>query len=294
MSAARPLRDFAGPLRGLPAGRAASLHGAIANSILEGWAPTVVDVERLAAMADGAVPLGRYVDEAVERALAAATELGTPDCVDHPAGFPDTVYPDTRVLRNRFGIRDPEALRQLEFEVGTAQEFGIETGLTTLPETFDGGHLSLIHRTLFGVLYPWAGVFRKYDMALGHTTFHSNWIGRYLGDAAKMLNHRLPHQPIELLGEKRDRQHYARQAAEAYAYLNCAHPFREGNGRSSKTLLQVLAAKAGYRLDYSAVTKKQWDTASRRSAPDFGHYRPDAHPLFAVFTAITGPLHVGV
>jgi cell filamentation protein len=292
MAAARPFRDIAGPLAGLLPERAASLHGAIANSVLEGWAPRVLDAERLAALADGAVSLAQFVDAAVERALAAAAELGSPDCIDEPHGFPDTVYPGTRVLRNRFGIRDADALRQLEFEVGTAQEFCIEAGITALPETFDGGHLVQIHRTLFGSLYPWAGVFRSYDMALGHTTFHSNWIGRYLGDAAKMLNHRLPHQPIELLGEQKDRQHYALQAAEAYAYLNCAHPFREGNGRTSKTLLQVLATKAGYRLDFSAVTKKQWDTASRRSAPDYGHYRPDAHPLFSVFTAITGPLRV--
>lgn len=290
MSAARPLRDIAGPLRNLVPERAVSLHGAIANSVLEGWEPRLQDIERLAAMADGAVTLARYVEAAIERALASAAAVGAPDCVDVPVGFPDTVYPETRVLRNRFGIRDAQALRQLEFEVGTAQEFGIETGLTELAQTFDGGHLAAIHRTLFGTVYPWAGVFRKYDMALGHTTFHAHWISRYLGDAATMLNHRLPHQPIELMGPQRDRQHYARQAAEAYAYLNCAHPFREGNGRSSKTLLQVLAAKAGYRFDYSGVSKKQWDTASRRSAPDYGHYRPDAHPLFSVFTTITAPL----
>ncbi|WP_019201276.1 Fic family protein [Tsukamurella sp. 1534] len=289
---ADPLSACAGPLSGLEPERAGVLRAAIANSVLEGWAPTAADAERLAEVADGAVPLASYLDGAVERALAAATEVGSPDCEDAPRGFPDTLYPGTGVLRNRFGIRDADALRQLEFEIGTAQELGIETGTVALPPTYDGAHLRSIHRALFGTLYPWAGEFRRYDMALRDNTFHSYWIERYLEDAAHLLRNRLPHQHVALLGETKDRKVYAYQAAEAYAYLNCAHPFREGNGRSSKTLLQLLAAKAGYRLDFAAVSKRQWDTASHRSAPEHGHYRPDAHPLFSVFTAITTPLAV--
>lgn len=256
------------------------LRGAIANSALEGWEPTRLDVDRLVAVADGAVSPERYIDDAITRARRSATEIGAPDCVDVPSDFPETVYPGTRTLRNRFGIRDARALRQLEFEVGTAQQVGVETGLIAVPATFDGDHLVAIHRALFGAIYPWAGVFRRYDMDLRHQTFRAAWIERYLGDAAGILR-----KPARHL----DRRGYAHHLAEAYAYLNCAHPFREGNGRSSKTLLQLLAARHGYRLDFAAVTKKQWDGASRRSAPDYGHYRPDAHALFRVFTAITEP-----
>lgn len=271
------------------------LRGAIANSVLEGWEPTPLDVERLGTLADGApsrAALAAYLDSAIARALGEASEIGPPDCVDVPEGFPDTLYPGTRILRNRFGIRDAAVLRQLEFEVGTAQEYGIETGVILLPQTYDGAHLVAIHRALFGTIYPWAGEFRRYDMALRHNTFHSTWIERYLHDATRILQHRLPHHPMSIIGEHRDRKLYCHHAAEAYAYLNCAHPFRDGNGRSSKTLLQLLAAKAGYRLDFSAITKKQWDTASRRSAPDYGHYRPDAHALFGVFRTITTPASI--
>nr|WP_269451165.1 Fic family protein [Tsukamurella pseudospumae] len=134
---------------------------------------------------------------------------------------------------------------------------------------------------------PWAGVLRRYDMGLRHQTFSAALIDRYLADATRILQNRLPHEPVRLLGEERDRRVYSHHAAEAYAYLNCAHPFREGNGRAAKTLLQLLATRAGYRLDYGAVTKKRWDGASRQSAPDQGHYRPDAHALFRVFATIT-------
>lgn len=259
--------------------RAEVLRGAIANSVLEGWAPTRLDVDRLAAVADGAVPLEQYVADSVERALAAA-EIGPPDVIAVPEQFPDTLYPDTRVLRNHLGIRDAAVLRQLEFEVGTARQVGVETGHIDVPRTFDGVQLIAVHRALFGDLYPWAGVFRRYDMDLRHQTFRASWIERYLHDASAVL-----HRPVDRLSPRS----YAHHLAEAYAYLNCAHPFREGNGRSSKTLLRMLAAQHGYRLDFAAVTKKQWDRASRLSAPDYGHYRPDAHALFKVFDAITAP-----
>ena len=262
------------------------LGGAIANSVLEGWTPTPLDVDRLRAVSDGA-GLARYVDDAIARAMGTSSEVGPPDLIDVPREFTDTFYPGTRILRNRFGIRDADVLRQLEFEVGTAQQIGIETGAIDIPETFDGVQLVAIHRALFGAIYPWAGVLRRYDMGLRHQTFSAALIDRYLADATRILQNRLPHEPVRLLGEERDRRVYSHHAAEAYAYLNCAHPFREGNGRAAKTLLQLLATRAGYRLDYGAVTKKRWDGASRQSAPDQGHYRPDAHALFRVFATIT-------
>ncbi|WP_415678369.1 Fic family protein [Tsukamurella hominis] len=263
----------------------ATVMGAIANSVLEGWAPTPLDTERLLALADGAVTLDEYVAAAIDRALAGA-DIGPPDCIDVPLDFPDTFYPGTRILRNRFGIRDPHVLRQLEFEVGAAQQYGIETGLVAVPATFDGAHLVAIHRALFGAIYPWAGVFRRYDMGLRDQTFGAALIERYLADATVILQ--LPHQPFaQAAPGESARRAYAHRAATAYAYLNCAHPFREGNGRAAKTLLQLVAARAGYRFDYAAVTKKMWDGASRRSAPDPGHYRPDAHALYRVFEAIT-------
>ncbi|KXP12284.1 hypothetical protein AXK57_18410 [Tsukamurella pulmonis] len=267
--------------------RAEVLRGAIANSVLEGWTPTPLDVARLTAVADGDVGLDDYVAAAIERARNAAVSIGAPDCVEVPAEFTDTVYPGTRVLRNLLGIRDRQVLRQLEFEVGTARQFGIETGLVAVPATFDGAHLVAIHRTLFGALYSWAGVHRGYDMGLRDQTFGAALIERYLADATVILQ--LPHEAFASVAapRERDRRAYAHRAATAYAYLNCAHPFRDGNGRAAKTLLQLMAARAGYRFDYAAVTKKQWDGASRQSAPDLGHYRPDAHALFRVFEHLT-------
>lgn len=264
------------------------MAGAIANSVLEGWAPTPLDTKRLLALADGAVTLDDYVAGAIDRSLASA-EIGPPDCIDVPLDFSDTCYPGTRILRNRFGIRDPYVLRQLEFEIGAAQQYGIETGLLAVPATFDAAHLVAIHRALFGAIYPWAGEFRRYDMGLRDQTFGAALIERYLDDATVILQ--LPHQPFAQAASPSDRARraYAHRAATAYAYLNCAHPFREGNGRAAKTLLQLVAARAGYRFDFSAVTKAQWDGSSRRSAPDSGHYRPDTHALYRVFEAITVP-----
>ncbi|MFC7755434.1 Fic family protein [Tsukamurella soli] len=130
---------------------------------------------------------------------------------------------------------------------------------------------------------------RRYDMALGHNAFYADQIDRYLADAARLLHRRLPHGHRRRRGRQLDRLHFARLAAETYAYLNCAHPFREGNGRTAKTLLQLAAAEVGYRLNFEIVSKAQWDTASRLSAPEHGRYRPAAERLYPVFMSITAP-----
>ncbi len=275
------------PFARLDRERAHRLRGAVANAALEGWRPEPAALQRLCTLAEGIVDIDTFISEAVDRALAAATEVGPPDAVETPQSFPDTVYPGTRVLRNRFGIRDGAALTQLEFEVGTAQGYRIEMGLADIPATYDGPHLAAIHRTLFGAVYPWAGAYRKYDMGLGHSAFHADRIERYLDDAHRLLHRRLPHGRFRRRGQRLDRLHYARLAAEAYAYLNCAHPFREGNGRASKTLLQLASGEIGYRLNFDVITKAQWDNASRLSSPDHGRYRPSSEYLFQVFTAIT-------
>jgi cell filamentation protein len=299
------MTDPADPFGRLGRSEADALRSAVGNAMLEGWTPSPLDIARLTEVAAGETTAEAYIEAAVERALNAAHELGAPDCIDVPASFPDTMYPGTQILRNRFGIRDPDALRQLEFETGTVRCYLIDQGVFPIPETFDGAHLVAIHRAIMGVVYPWAGAFRRYDMAMRQTAFHSVWIERYLADASRllhqavairppnMLSRRLPHLP----GRRRQpstRVEWIPVAAEIYAYLNCAHPFREGNGRSSKTLLQLASRRLGFGLDFSRVSKQVWDNASARSAPDWGHYRPDSHMLRPVFTSIvTEPTSTG-
>ena len=48
---------------------------------------------------------------------------------------------------------------------------------------------------------------------------------------------------------------------------NHTHPFPEGNGRNTQTLLSQLARDAGYELRFANIDKRSWDMAVARSMP---------------------------
>ena len=56
---------------------------------------------------------------------------------------------------------------------------------------------------------------------------------------------------------------FAARAAEHVNEINAAHPFIEGNGRTQRTWLRLLADIAGYRLTLASADRAAWYDASR-------------------------------
>ena len=83
---------------------------------------------------------------------------------------------------------------------------------------------------------------------------------------------------------------------KVYVMANHTHPFPEGNGRSTQTLLSQLARDAGYELRFSNIDKRSWDMAAARSMPQVNAREPllsrpaDAKLIHAAFKAIVVPL----
>lgn len=67
----------------------------------------------------------------------------------------------------------------------------------------------------------------------------------------------------------------------AWATLNLAHPFREGNGRTTRLFLDSLAARNGRRLDWAAVDVEENIDVSRSS------YVGDPYPMVELLERIT-------
>jgi cell filamentation protein len=67
-----------------------------------------------------------------------------------------------------------------------------------------------------------------------------------------------------------------------FAYLNQAHPFREGNGRTSKVFMEEVAEQSRFTLDFSRVAPDQWNQASMLSRPDLLAYEPVPNSLVPV------------
>lgn len=193
--------------------------------------------------------------------------------------------PDDGTLRNLFAERDPGVLHRLE-HVETAERYReLAAGEVHIERTYDAAHLRAIHRHLFGDVYVWAGQFRTVNLRKGigrdFADVHAGEIERYLDDVSRLV--------LDTRWPDLDRPMFIERACVVFAYLNQAHPFREGNGRTSKLFMAHVAELSAFRFDYARVTPDEWNRASMLSAPDLYAYEPVPASLLPVFEAITQP-----
>ncbi len=104
-----------------------------------------------------------------------------------------------------------------------------------------------IHKFLFQDVYSWAGECRKVEISKGGRQFlpmHSfiqafSYIDRLLSDYNTIDN--------------MDKVGIARKLAEILDNVNFLHPFREGNGRTQREFIRLLARQKGYALDLNPL-----------------------------------------
>lgn len=154
------------------------------------------------------------------------------------------------ILDNKLGITDPAELSRQEERISKirAKEM-FETGyLNTLkPGTFET--LKKIHKYLFVEIYEFAGNLRKVNIAKGNFRFIPL---TYLEEAIINIE-KMPQSTYEEIIEK-------------YVEMNIAHPFREGNGRSTRIWLDLILKKEPKLVvDWSKVDKTDYLLAMERS-----------------------------
>lgn len=177
-------------------------------------------------------------------------------------------YPGTETLINRFDIRDPDRLDEIErLMVARRIMQGTPAG------GFDLAHLQAIHHHLFQDVYDWAGQVRTVEIAKGETHFlpcrfiERGMVGLHQRLRTDRYLQGLP--AADFIGE----------AARVIGDINHAHPFREGNGRTQLLYLEQLAEQAGHPLDLTRLHRDQWIEAS--IASNFG----DLHPMQSAIDA---------
>ncbi|MBR6505199.1 MAG: Fic family protein [Clostridia bacterium] len=154
------------------------------------------------------------------------------------------------ILENKLNITDQAELAREEERISKlrAKEM-FETGyLNTLePGTFKS--LQEIHKYLFEEIYEFAGNLRKVNIAKGNFRFTPI---AYLEEAVKNIE-KMPQSTYEEIIEK-------------YVEMNIAHPFREGNGRSTRIWLDLILKKElNLVVDWSKVDKTDYLLAMERS-----------------------------
>lgn len=153
-------------------------------------------------------------------------------------------------LENKLGITDPAELARVEEKLSKRRAL----------ELFESGHLDSltagtyetlaeIHKYLFDDIYEFAGKIRDVNLAKNHFRFASVM---YLQEALKNIE-KMPQSDFDEIIEK-------------YVEMNVAHPFREGNGRSTRIWLDLILKKEiGRVVDWSKVDKDDYLLAMERS-----------------------------
>ncbi len=153
-------------------------------------------------------------------------------------------------LDNLLGITDSLELAHKEEQLTKkrAQELYDKKLLDTFQVgTFAG--LKQIHGYLFQDVYPFAGKLRTVNIAKGNFRFAPVL---YLEDALRQID-RMAQDTYEHIIEK-------------YVEMNVAHPFREGNGRSTRIWLDgILRQELKQVVDWSKVDKEDYLMAMERS-----------------------------
>ena len=153
-------------------------------------------------------------------------------------------------LENKLGITDSAELAREEEKISKRKAIWLfESGtLDTLPVgTFAA--LKAIHKCLFEDIYDFAGKMRTANLAKGNFRFVPLM---YLEAALNNID-KMPQSTFDEIIEK-------------YVEMNIAHPFREGNGRSTRIWLDLMLKNGiGQVVDWSHVDKEDYLLAMERS-----------------------------
>lgn len=154
------------------------------------------------------------------------------------------------ILENKLNITDQTELAREEEKISKkrAKEM-FETGYLNTLEAGTFEALKKIHKYLFEEIYEFAGNLRKVNIAKGNFRFTPL---TYLEESIKNIE-KMPQSTYEEIIEK-------------YVEMNIAHPFREGNGRSTRIWLDLILKKElNLVVDWSKVDKTDYLLAMERS-----------------------------
>ncbi|WP_289022070.1 protein adenylyltransferase Fic [Desulfobacter postgatei] len=154
------------------------------------------------------------------------------------------------ILENKLNITNQVELAKAEekiskqkaiqlFDSGDIEKVGVGT--------FAG--LSFIHAYLFGDIYEFAGKIRTVNIAKGNFRFAPLM---YLEQSLDYID-AMPQGSFD-------------QIIEKYVEMNIAHPFREGNGRTTRIWLDLILKKEIRQvIDWNRVDKAEYLSAMERS-----------------------------
>lgn len=165
---------------------------------------------------------------------------------------------------NLLGIDSYEELERAEAVIFSLRATDLERkGFTTITFTLKG--FQQLHHHLFQDIYPFAGGLRDVQLMKGNTRFcQVQFLHDYATDLFRELNEEPSWNSLE-------------EAANRLAYfkseLNMLHPFREGNGRTTRIYIYAYAFARGIEWAYETINREKYMQAMIQSVFDLGALR---------------------
>lgn len=153
-------------------------------------------------------------------------------------------------MENKLGLASAADLAREEERISKKKAVELfENGMLNALPTGRFSTLQAIHKYLFEDIYDFAGKLRTVNLAKGSFRFAPLM---HLQAALENIN-KMPQSAFDEIIEK-------------YVEMNITHPFREGNGRSTRIWLDnILKAEIGKVVDWSKVDKEDYLLAMERS-----------------------------
>lgn len=154
------------------------------------------------------------------------------------------------MLANKLGVTDEATLAREEERISKMKAIRLfESGYLDTLTAGTYAALKEIHRYLFEDIYEFAGQMRTVNIAKGNFRFAPVM---YLEASLQHID-QMPQKTFDEIVEK-------------YVEMNMAHPFREGNGRSTRIWLDLLfKQELGQVVDWSRIDKEDYLLAMERS-----------------------------
>ena len=156
---------------------------------------------------------------------------------------------NNEVLKNLLGIKDKETMEQVE-------EIELERTGIVIPDIYGPEHqmtaqdIQQIHNLWLADIYPFAGEFRTVNMSKGGFPFAAS---QYIDKSMQVLENKFLklYTPCKKSGDE-----LANALGVVHVELIIIHPFREGNGRVSRLLANIMAMQSGLpQLNFEPIDK---------------------------------------
>lgn len=160
-------------------------------------------------------------------------------------------------LQNLLGFTDTKSLNHAEEQL--TQLTMAELVADPVPATFDLKHLQAIHFRIFEDVYPFAGQCRQTEILKGGKLFlPHNMIEQVSTEVFTELH-------SENLLQGLAPAEFGKRAGYYLGKINMIHPFREGNGRTQRVLVDQLAAINNFAVEWAAISGEGMARACREA-----------------------------